>query len=311
MMRNIDTSFFLDVADSLGISSPAIVEKDYWGTQLLREISELQPDGYRLVFSGGTCLAKAYKNTFRMSEDIDIKMVPDAATKALSNSQQHKLRGAIHDMVQGIVDRSDCFELADAKKLSDRKFQKFLIQYPREHETSSALRPQIQLDLTESVLLEEPVNLPLGSLYANALKQPVEISSMACVTLNSVAIEKFVSLLRRTALHSRNSERADDQTLIRHVYDLHLISNSLSTPDNLQNLVEHVIDIDKKQFGNQHIDYVVDAKNELRYGLSLLLEQPKHEARYKQFIGPLVYHPSPANWHEAISTVQKLAEKWL
>lgn len=77
MMRNIDTSLFLDIADSLGISSPAIVETDNWGTQLLREISELQFDGYRLVFSGGTCLAKAYKNTFRMSEDIDIKMVPD------------------------------------------------------------------------------------------------------------------------------------------------------------------------------------------------------------------------------------------
>lgn len=50
MMRNIDTSLFLDIADSLGISSPAIIEKDYWGTQLLREISELQLDGYRLVF---------------------------------------------------------------------------------------------------------------------------------------------------------------------------------------------------------------------------------------------------------------------
>jgi len=311
MMRNIDTSLFLDIADSLGISSPAIVEKDYWGTQLLREIAALQPDGYRLVFSGGTCLAKAYKNTFRMSEDIDIKMVPNAATRTLSNSQQHKLRGAIHDMIKNIVASSDCFELVDAKKLSDRKFQQFLIQYPREHETSSALRPHIQLDLTESVLLEDPVNLPLGSLYAYALKESVEINGMACVTVNSVAIEKFVSLLRRTALHSRDGDRADDQTLIRHVYDLHLISNSLDAPDNLQNLVEQVIDIDKKQFGNQHIDFVVDAKNELRYGLSLLLEQPQHEARYKQFIGPLVYHPSPDDWHEAISTVQSLAEKWL
>ena len=54
MMRNIDTSLFLDIADSLDISSPAIIKKDYWGTQLLREISELRLDGYRLVFSGAT-----------------------------------------------------------------------------------------------------------------------------------------------------------------------------------------------------------------------------------------------------------------
>ena len=246
-----------------------------------------------------------------MSEDIDIKMVPDAATTALSNSKQHKLRGAIHDLIQDMVHSADCFALEAAKKLNNRKFQKFLVQYPREHETSSALRPHIQLDLTESVLLEEPINLPLGSLYANALNEPVEISSMACVTLNSVAIEKFVSLLRRTALHSRNSERADDHTLIRHVYDLHLICDAIGDPDNLRSLVEQVIAIDEAQFGSRHFDYAADAKNELRYGLSLLLEQPKHEARYNQFIGPLVYHPSPADWYEAISTVRKLAAAWL
>jgi hypothetical protein len=79
----------------------------------------------------------------------------------------------------------------------------------------------------------------------------------------------------------------------------------------LRSLVEQVIAIDEAQFGSRHFDYAADAKNELRYGLSLLLEQPKHEARYNQFIGPLVYHPSPADWHEAISTVRKLAAAWL
>jgi len=73
-MKAFDASVFLDVADALGISSPAIVEKDYWATQLLREISQLKPRGFQFVFSGGTCLAKAHQNTFRMSEDIDIQM---------------------------------------------------------------------------------------------------------------------------------------------------------------------------------------------------------------------------------------------
>ena len=75
-MDTVDPSLFLDIADALGISSPVIVEKDYWATQLLRALSVLQPDGYQFVFSGGTCLAKAHQNTFRMSEDIDIIMVP-------------------------------------------------------------------------------------------------------------------------------------------------------------------------------------------------------------------------------------------
>ena len=49
-MSTVDSSLFLDIADALGISSPAIVEKDYWATQLLKEISQLTPEGFRLVF---------------------------------------------------------------------------------------------------------------------------------------------------------------------------------------------------------------------------------------------------------------------
>lgn len=90
-MSTVDSSLFLDIADALGISSPAIVEKDYWATQLLKEISQLTPEGFQLVFSGGTCLAKAHQNTFRMSEDIDIKMIPNAATLAQSKNQQRQL----------------------------------------------------------------------------------------------------------------------------------------------------------------------------------------------------------------------------
>ncbi len=37
-MSVVDSSIFLDVADVLGIGVPAIVEKDYWATQLLKEM---------------------------------------------------------------------------------------------------------------------------------------------------------------------------------------------------------------------------------------------------------------------------------
>ena len=76
-------------------------------------------------------------------------------------------------------------------------------------------------------------------------------------------------------------------------------------------MVQQVIEIDKLQFGNQHEEFVSDANAELRYGLSLLMEQPHHQERYNQFIGPLVYHPSPANWSDAISSIQSLADHWL
>ncbi|MCL6419452.1 nucleotidyl transferase AbiEii/AbiGii toxin family protein [Aestuariirhabdus haliotis] len=311
-MSTVDSSLFLDIADALGISSPAIVEKDYWATQLLKEISQLTPEGFRLVFSGGTCLAKAHQNTFRMSEDIDIKMIANSATLALSKNQQRQLRRDIHQLILNIISNSGIFKLVAApKKRNEGKYQQFLIEYPREHDTPDALRPHLQLDLTESDLLEDPIELSLSSLYASTLKEAGEVQNIACVTVHSTASEKFVSLLRRTASHARDNSRADDKTLIRHVYDLHLIYESMASPADLKLMVKRVIEIDKSQFGNQHEEFVNDAHSELRYGLSLLIEQEHHQARYDQFIGPLVYHPSPAKWDEAISSIQELADHWL
>jgi len=311
-MSTVDSSLFLDIADALGISSPAIVEKDYWATQLLKEISQLTPEGFQLVFSGGTCLAKAHQNTFRMSEDIDIKMIPNAATLAQSKNQQRQLRRNIHQLILNIISDSGIFKLvADPKKRNEGKYQQFLIEYPREHDTPDALRPHLQLDLTESDLLEDPIELSLSSLYASTLKEAGEVQNIACVTVHSTASEKFISLLRRTASHARDNSRADDETLIRHVYDLHLIYESMASPADLKLMVKRVIEIDKSQFGNQHEEFVNDAHSELRYGLSLLIEQAHHQERYDQFIGPLVYHPSPAKWDEAISSVQELADHWL
>ena len=311
-MDTVDPSLFLDIADALGISSPVIVEKDYWATQLLKALSVLQPDGYQFVFSGGTCLAKAHQNTFRMSEDIDIIMVPHDETLALSKNQQRQLRRATHQLVLDTINRSSQFKLIKEPGKSNKgKHQQFLISYPSNHENIAALRPHLQLDLTQSCLLEPPITLSLSSLYSSTMRNSPEVQSMACVTVNSTASEKFVSLLRRTAAHARDSSRADDNTLIRHAYDLHLIYSSMKAPEDLRPMVQQVLEIDQIQFGNRHPELANDANKELLYGLSILTEQPRYQERYEQFIGPLVYNPSPASWSEVISSTQALAKHWL
>ena len=183
-MDAFDPSLFLDIADALGIGSPAIVEKDYWATQFLKDVAEFSPKGYDLVFSGGTCLAKAHQNTFRMSEDIDFKMIPKTETIALSKNQQRQLRGEIHQRVIDCVENSDSFTLAaQPKKRNEGKYQQFLIEYPRTHNAPDVLRPHLQLDLTESLLLEAPVLLPISSLYASTLKQEKEINLHTIICL--------------------------------------------------------------------------------------------------------------------------------
>jgi predicted nucleotidyltransferase component of viral defense system len=302
-----DTSLFLDVADVLGIAHPAIVEKDYYAIQLLKILSTLKLPGYTFVFAGGTCLAKVHQNTWRMSEDIDIKLDPNEKTLSLSREKQRQLRRKVHQKIIKLIQESELFKIdGRPKKRNEGRFQQFLIQYPTHHASFEALRPHLQLELTESSLLQDPVISPLQSLYAEVAGLAHEVEQFVCVAVETTAAEKFVSLLRRTAVVARNPERSDDPALIRHIYDLHLIMKQEPDSKIIKNLVRQVIKIDIKQFGNQHLEFKNKPTAELLFGFEQLKLDPVHQQRYKAFIGPLVYHPEPANWHTAFTSLQKM-----
>ena len=309
-MKVIDPLLFTDVADALGIGNPVIVEKDFYAVLLLEALSLLHFNDYQLVFAGVTCLTKIHQNTYRMSEDIDIKLVPSKESLGQSHSMQRRCRKLIHQAIISMLESSPVFQLMETKKRNEGKFQQFLIQYSRHHELVDSLRPHLQLEVTESVLLEPAILRPISSLYTEVIKGNPEIPLFSCVTMETTASEKFVSLLRRTAAFNRDNTQADDETLIRHVYDLHLIGESLNL-DLIKPLVEQVIQTDVKQFGSQHEAFQKNPHQELQYGLRLLMENPIYSERYKKFIGPLVYHQTPATWDQAIKTILSMAAVWL
>lgn len=51
-----------------------VIEKDYYVTQVIHALSDIENEYFRLIFAGGTCLAKAHKIVNRMSEDVDFKI---------------------------------------------------------------------------------------------------------------------------------------------------------------------------------------------------------------------------------------------
>ena len=71
-----ETIDFRAVQDHFGLSQTAAVEKDWHVIRALRAITAVDSDPFRLVFAGGTCLARAHKLVHRMSEDVDFKIVP-------------------------------------------------------------------------------------------------------------------------------------------------------------------------------------------------------------------------------------------
>src|SRR5476651_2601619 len=63
------------------------IEKDYYVTQVIHALSEVEDEYFRLIFAGGTCLAKAHKIVKRMSEDVDFKIQLKKTNEIFSKSR--------------------------------------------------------------------------------------------------------------------------------------------------------------------------------------------------------------------------------
>ena len=88
----LDSSMFQYVeatANALDLPE-SVIEKDYYVTQVIQTLSSTENEYFRLVFCGGTCLAKAHKVVQRMSEDVDFKIQRKSATDDFSNSRMLK-----------------------------------------------------------------------------------------------------------------------------------------------------------------------------------------------------------------------------
>ena len=306
----IDPTYFADVADAMAISDPSLVEKDYYAIELLRIVSRISPLGHTLVFAGGTCLAKANIKTYRMSEDIDIKAIPDEKTSRESPGGKIRIRKTIRTELEALIESSDEFEICEEPTIRDEyRHQHYQIKYLANHRPIDALRPNLQLEITEANPSEGISKREISSLVfenAGLGNGPITID---CISVETTAAEKFVSLLRRTAAFTRDSEKKDDPTLIRHIYDLHLIVEAGIDLDRIAKLIQTVIELDAEKFGNQHPEFKTSPKDELKYGLAQISTGGIFEDRYGEFIGPLVYHPNPPTWGEVLSSLNKLASQ--
>jgi len=74
------------VADFFGLVGTPPVVKDFHVVRAIRTLAALDAAPFRLVFAGGTALARAHKLIRRMSEDVDFKIVPLAPAPVSRNA---------------------------------------------------------------------------------------------------------------------------------------------------------------------------------------------------------------------------------
>ena len=306
------TTLFPDVADALGIESVAIIEKDYYIVGLLRLLQPLAFDTHQLVFAGGTALSKAGISLNRMSEDVDIKLVPVADfSRQYSRSQRKNIRKGIIRLIIETMTASGMFRIDEEYPKITRdeyRYNEIPVRYPQKYAQVPCLRPFIKLELMETDLLEAAENRPISSLVMDLTKKGEVVRAFPCATIRSTQAEKLISMMRRTAASMRDVERAVDVSLVRHIYDnFCIVREKGADVPVLKQFVQECIEQDIERYGAQYPEFCESPAEELKMGLKELESNPVYKERYLQFVTPMVFGEIHVSWEDAYACFRKTA----
>ena len=308
-----ERDLILDVTgEGLTRLSPGILEKDLLITEVLRQASAFEHQGVQLVFCGGTCLSKAHGIIERMSEDVDFKVVitnPDH-----SSSSRRKLLSNFKNSLASYF-RATELEVTEAgiAARNENSYITFNLQYQSQFPVVASLRPEIKLELNAWPPKRPTQLLPLRTLLHEALHDRPSPPTIQCLGIDETLQEKVLGFLRRTAEVMAKRHRGEiDHRLIRHVYDVHAITQA--RPDLVTGLSESEfqerIGDDARQFGNQFPEFIADPLGQMRQALAALQNESRFENDYRNFVDDLVYGNS-VGFNEARSAFAAVAERLL
>ena len=209
-----------------------LIEKDYFCTALLEYLAAT---ANKLVFKGGTCLAKVHANFYRLSEDLDFVIpMPTDAPRA----KRSKQAAAVKEAVAALPKQIPFFRLVEPLDGANNSTQyNAVIGYAslvgRQEETIKievALREPLLLDplngLAQTILLDpvsrKPLLKPL-EVRCIAKMEAFAEKFRAALSRREVAVRDFFDLdyaVRRLGLQSENPELID------------LVRRKLSVPGN-------------------------------------------------------------------------------
>jgi hypothetical protein len=287
----------------------AVIEKDYYVTQVIHALSDIQNEYFRLVFAGGTCLAKAHRIVDRMSEDIDFK-IQIKNNKIFTRSRLIKELKEFRTQIKSSLVVPGLTTIEDVSR-NEGKYQRVILQYPYTYPISPTLRPDLLLEFTLSDIRLSVEDLSIKTIIEDVLKEMILFTSpqTPCISVDETAIEKWVGLTRRIIAIERGYD-PDDKALVRHIYDLNSIKQANKINANFFALAKAIITSDAKQFKNRHKEYSANPGAEIRESLALLKNKPIWKEHYQTFLAEMVYDSSTAiEYEKAIATIEDISAK--
>lgn len=214
--------------------SPNIIEKDYYVTITLRELSQRIDN---MVFKCGTSLSKCYQIIDHFSEDIDISY--NAESGLPTDSMKRKLKNEIVNTMNSF--NFPIININDTR--SRRNYNRYRVKYPSIYNNSTILNTEIVIE-TYVALLPFPCTKKYADNYLyRFLKKinrldltkeydlnPFEITTQ---TIERTLIDKTFAICDYFILNdiSRHS---------RHLYDIYKILNNIDYSKNIAALIESV-----------------------------------------------------------------------
>lgn len=245
---------FQQAAQRMG-APPANVEKDFWVCLILDALFNWPLDGgARLLFKGGTSLAKAYGLISRFSEDIDVTVFREdlgepgdaAALGALSRNQRERrleaMKVACH---RYIVDRllphlrdevlASTFEMArrpftpTSVTLDVDDDQTILFAYPTVvEEDDGYVRRVVKIEMGAKSALD-PHDLVTIRPFIAADMGDIPFDVRGVRTIHPVRTfwdKLYIAHETRERFETRGQMQGGGQRLSRHYYDLHRLLGS-------------------------------------------------------------------------------------
>ncbi len=209
-------NFLTSIKDKTNITATELIEKDFYLNILL---SKLSFEEY--VFKGGTCLAKAYLDYFRFSEDLDFtfinqKLWEGKSTKSIKKVCKEKI-DAFGEQLKKVG-----FDFKFDK--SDRNFVEIgnnnkLVTFKVYYDSVLTGKPsfiKIQINFLEKIIftpqtrglkpLIKPNQLTKeDQIYFKEFLDFYETITMKVYDLKEIVTEKFRSILTRKAIKSRDA----------------------------------------------------------------------------------------------------------
>jgi hypothetical protein len=241
-------------ATALYLNLPFLyVEKDYWVTYILKNLSSSEYSEIA-IFKGGTSLSKAYKIIDRFSEDIDLAIITDG----LSSNQIKKLIKRIE-----ITIMDDNFnELVQHEQTSKgSEFRKTVYDYLKlEDGDFGHAKESIILEINSFAQPHPFESKEISTYIADFLfqKSPamIEEYQLEPFYINTLNYKRTfcekISAIARASCES-DEEQAQLKAKIRHFYDIYFLMqkneiNKFLHSDEFINMIQNVRSDDMKQF---------------------------------------------------------------